>query len=161
MKTGMRSSYRVIEWDNGDDADLTNIIQPCPRAVLGNFVAIATCDSGPYTPTAAELAEGWLFVGNLAISPRVTAISQLPAPHFDEWYVYDRNTDLGLHRAFVNHAGFAPLNDRDPLTEEFWAQVARLNPKHVLGAGAPTLFLVTRDEEVYRAACRVIEASFE
>jgi hypothetical protein len=153
MRTGSRSGYWVIEWSDGYDAALEEIISLCPQIVLDQYVAIVSCDSGPYKPTAEELIDGWKTVGDLAVSPRIRIASTLPMPNFDEWYIYDRNIDLGVHRAFVNHGGFAPLNEGDSLTDGFWAQIERLKPDHVVGAGTPTLFLVTRDKEIYRSAC--------
>jgi hypothetical protein len=152
MRTGRRSGYWVVEWSDGCDANLADLVPFCPSVVLGQHVAIASCDSGHYRPTIEEIADGWLTMGGVGVSPKVKTVSSLPMPHFDEWYVYDRNFNLGYHRAFVNRLEFGPLNENDPETETFWAQIELLQPNHVVGAGAPVLFLVTRDEMIYRSA---------
>ncbi|MGI4813041.1 MAG: hypothetical protein ACRYGG_06870 [Janthinobacterium lividum] len=140
MRTGWRSGYWIIEWSDGSDASLEEITKLYPEIVLDRHVAIASCDSGPYKPTTEETAQGWKTAGDLAISPRVTAASILPTSHFDEWYVYDRDFDLGVHKAFVNFGGFGPLDEADERTEAFWTQLDQLQPIHVVGAGFPFSF---------------------
>ncbi|WP_120349274.1 hypothetical protein [Paraburkholderia fungorum] len=130
---------------------MDDLTQRCPQLLIGRYVAIASCDSGPYTPTADEFAAGWSKIEALAISPKVEAVSQLPAPGFDEWYVYDWSNGLAPHANFVNRWGFSALNSDDEYTNTFWDQVTRRAPLHVLGAGCPALFLVTRDEALFKA----------
>ncbi|VBB17106.1 hypothetical protein [Burkholderia stabilis] len=152
MRTGERAGYRIVEWADGTDGDLQSLVLRCPELVVGRHVAIASCDSGPYTPTVEELAAGWSRIGNLAVSPLVETTSQLPMPGFDEWYVYDRPDSFEPHANFVNRLGFSPLNVDDAYTDAFWRQVVKLAPLHVLGAGTPGLFLVTRDPALFQAA---------
>ncbi|MFM0080383.1 hypothetical protein [Paraburkholderia sediminicola] len=135
---------------------MDDLAQRCPQLLIGRYVAIASCDSGPYTPTDDEFAAGWSKIGALAISPKVETVSQLPTPGFDEWYVYDRKNGLAPHVNFVNRRGFSVLNSADEHTNTFWDQVMRRVPLHVLGAGCPTLFLITRDEALFRAITAVI-----
>jgi hypothetical protein len=156
MRTGRRSEYWIAEWSDGCDANLADLIPFCPSIVRGQHVAIASYDSGRYTPSKEEVAAGWRTLGDLAVSPKVTSVDSLPMPNFDEWYVYNRNVNLGPHRAFVNRLGFGPLSEQDPETKEFWDQVDLLQPNHVVGAGCPVLFLVTRDETIYQAALAAI-----
>lgn len=151
VRTGYRAGYWVAEWEDGTDACMDDLTQRCPQVVIGRYDAIASCDSGPYTPTGDEFKAGWRRFGALALSPKVRAVAELPTPGFDEWYVYDRNPELTPHANFVNTGGFSVLNSVKEDTNAFWDQVMRLTPLHVLGAGSPTLFLATRDEALFRA----------
>ncbi|WP_260436298.1 hypothetical protein [Burkholderia sp. Bp9143] len=153
-RTGERARYRIVEWNDGTDGAIEDLVLRCPELVLGRYVAIASCDSGPYTPTDEEFTAGWSKIGALAVSPLVTEVSQLPMPGFDEWYVYDRFIKFEPHANFVNRLGFSPLNVDDTYTEEFWKQVAKLEPQHVLGSGTPGVFLVTRDKTLFEAVNR-------
>ncbi|CAE6824552.1 hypothetical protein [Paraburkholderia haematera] len=153
-RTGERAGYRIVEWNDGTDGAIEDLVLCYPELVLGRYVAIASCDSGPYAPTDEEFTAGWSKIGALAVSPLVKVISQLPMPGFDEWYVYDRLLKLEPHANFVNRLGFSPLNVDDTYTEEFWRQVIKLEPLHVLGSGTPGLFLVTRDKTLFEAAAR-------
>lgn len=155
-RTGERAGYRIVEWNDGTDGAIEDLVLRCPELVLGRYVAIASCDSGPYTPTDEEFTAGWSKIGALAVSPLVKVVSQLPMPGFDEWYVYDRLIKFEPHADFVNRLGFSPLNVEDTCTEEFWRQVVKLEPLHVLGSGTPDLFLVTRDELLFQAAIREV-----
>jgi hypothetical protein len=136
---------------------MDDLTQRCPQLLIGLYVAIASCDSGSYTPTDDEVNAGWRRIGVLALSPKVQAVSQLPAPGFDEWYVYDRIQEPAHHTNFVNTWG-GPLSSGKENTNAFWDQVIRLNPLHVLGAGSSTLFLVTRDEALFRAITELARA---
>jgi hypothetical protein len=155
VRTGYRAGYWIMERDDGTDACMGDLVQHCAQSLVGRYVVIASCDSGSYTPTDDELTAGWRQVGALAISPKVETVSRLPTPGFDEWYVYDRNDEPAPHLNFVNRWGFSVLNSDDEHTAAFWDQITRLAPLHVLGAGCPTLFLVTRDEVLFKAIAAV------
>lgn len=155
MRTGSKSGYWVVEWADGFDPSLADLVPRFPEIVVGHRIAIASCDSGPFLPTRDELDEGWTMRNEVAISPILHDTSHLPMPGFDEWYVYDHEASMEDLRSFVNWLGFAPLNDENSETQDFWAQVERFRPLHVLGAGTPTMFFATRDEAVFRRVCNV------
>lgn len=150
MHTGSQAGYWVVEWTEDWDSSFNDLIGRFPEIVVGRYVAIASCDSGPYRPTDAEITAGWHDQHGMAVSPRISEISQLPMPGFDEWYVYDDSGAIDHCRAFVNHFGFAPLGASNTLANAFWSQVEICQPLHVLGAGTPTMFFVTRDEALFR-----------
>jgi hypothetical protein len=113
MRTGERAGYRIVEWVDGTDGAIEDLVECCPELLFGRYVAIASCDSGPYAPTGEEFTEGWCKFGELAVSPPVKAISELPMPGFDEWYVYDELIKFESHSNFVNRIGFSPLHAND------------------------------------------------
>lgn len=145
-----RPGYHVIVWADDFDPSLATLIASVPELVLGHRVAIASCDSGPFQVDEEDMAKGWAIIGRLAISPRVQSISDLPTPGFDEWYVYESDVPREEHASFVNHHDFSPFDENSKQTENFWKQVERFQPLHVLGAGASTMFLVTRDEAIHK-----------
>ena len=157
MRTSERTGYRIVEWSDGTDGDLKNLVLSCPELVLGRRVAIASCDSGPYRPTNEELAAGWSSTGGLAVSPIVKGVSQLPMPGYDEWYVYDTPIRFEPHANFVNRLGFSALNIDDEYTDAFWRQVVKLASLHVLGSGTPGLFLATRDHALFETALHAVK----
>jgi hypothetical protein len=150
--TGHRAGYLIVQWSNNWDPSLMDLLERVPGFVVGRRVAIASCDSGKYAPSAAELASGWEVVDRIAISPQVASASTLPMPGFDEWYVYDERPNAYAYKAFVNQFGFSPLAVEDPKVTEFWAQVDATRPLHVLGAGTPFMFVVTRDADLFGQA---------
>lgn len=150
MRTGFQSDYWVVEWTEGRDPSLKDLIDRFPEIVVGRYAVIVCSDSGSYRPTDAEIKAGWHGQHGMAISPQISEASQLPMPGFDEWYVYDNFGAIGHCRAFVNHFGFAPLDASNDLTNAFWSQVEACQPLHVLGAGTPTMFFLTRVEALFK-----------
>lgn len=147
---GHKLEYSVVQWSYDWDPSLFDLLDRMPELVLGRYVVIASCDSGPYKPTDAELECGWEVVNGVAISPNIVRVSDLPTPGFDEWYVYEERPRTYCYHASVNHFGFAPLPP-DQATG-FWAQIEAALPLHVLGAGTPTMFLATRDRKSFDQA---------
>lgn len=147
---GHRLKYSVVQWSYDWDPSLFDLLERMPELVLGRHVVIASCDSGSYRPSEAELESGWEFVDGFAVSPKIAVASDLPTPGFDEWCLYEERPVRRSYRSSVNHFGFAPLPP-DKATD-FWAQVETALPLHVLGAGTPTMFLATRDRNSFDRA---------
>jgi hypothetical protein len=150
MRTGFRSGYWVVEWADEFDPNLADLVIRFPEMVRGNRVAISSYDSGPFEPTQAEYANGWVKKNDVAISPIIDDASDLPTPGFDEWYVYVGEVPEESLRSFVNRWGFAPLNESNEECQDFWGQVEKCQPLHVIGAGTPTMFFATQDEAMFR-----------
>ncbi|MDD1015201.1 hypothetical protein [Pseudomonas rubra] len=148
LHTGSRLGYSALDWNEGYDVNLRDVIRQHPQLVLGRYVAIAWSDSGRYHLSDAEIAGGWQPVGDLAISPMVTDIAQLPTPGFDEWYVFERLPDMTTLSRFSSAIAFQPFGDGAKV-DEFWSQIADLRPVHALLGGCPSLLLITRDTAVY------------
>lgn len=152
---GRKEEYWVITWADGFDPSLRDLLPFVPEAVLGHRILIASIDSGQFKPTPEELNGGWSMHGQQAVSPLIRDLSVLTAVGFDEWYVYEGDVPSQNHKAFVNRYGFSPLDPSCVEADEFWEQVTRFRPLHVLGAGTPTMFLVTRDERIYAQASKI------
>lgn len=152
MLTELRSGYLIVQWSFDGDPSLDDLLEELPELVLGRYVQIASCDSGPYNPTLSELSTGWELTGNIATSPKIKAISDLPTPGFDEWYVYEEKPMPYEYRHFVNTAEFSPLTSNKEELNAFWSQIEATRPLHFIGAGTPNMFLVTRDKTLLQGA---------
>ena len=155
INKGSQAGYWVVTWADGFDPSLDDLLPHLPEAVVGHRVLIASFDSGQFAPIQEELDNGWSLQGSQAVSPRIQSAADLPAVGFDEWYVYEGKVPPEHHKAFVNRFGFSPIDPACMEANEFWEQVKRFQPLHVLGAGTPTMFLVTRDEQTYARAVEV------
>lgn len=154
MKQTERHGYWAVEWSAAWDPSLADVIRLAPALVLGKRIAITSCDSGPYVPSQEERRDGWRLVETTAISKAITRPAELPAPGFDEWYIFDSMPQLIPKRNHVNQYGFSVLDDGDA-AESFWKQVTVTKPLHVLGAGTPNMFFVSRDREIFQQVLRL------
>ncbi|MEE4071419.1 hypothetical protein [Pseudomonas viridiflava] len=111
-------------------------------------MAIAWLDSRRYNLSAAEMGRGWQRIGDLAISPMVTDVDQLPTPGFDEWYIFERLPDRMSLTKFGSAIAFLPFGESDK-ADQFWAQIEGLQPTHALLGACPSLLLITRDTALY------------
>lgn len=142
-----KAGYWVLQWSTQWDPSLSDLAKAAPHLVIGNYVAITSCDSGLYRPSEEELAIGWRAESLATISPRIGRLDELPTPGFDEWYVFDHSPTSIPGRNHVNRFGFSILAD-DESSRSFWSQVKATQPVHALGCGTPNMFLVTRDETI-------------
>lgn len=153
MRTGERSGYWIVQWSEDTDPSLADVLTKVPKLVLGRYVAIVSCDSGRYRPDEKELKKGWSMLNGTALSPKIDSVTALPTPGFDEWYVYEDKPTTCPDCAFVNEYDFSPLDSYEEVLDQevldqFWLQVEMTKPLHVLGAGTPNIFVVTRDPEI-------------
>lgn len=149
MKDAKRFGYWIIQWSEAWDPSLTDLLRVAPELVVGRQIAITSCDSGPYMPSEDEQNAGWRLFKTTAISKEVVQPSELPAPGFDEWYVFNSTPQVVPLRNHVNRYNFSVLDECDA-TELFWEQIRIAQPLHVLGAGTPNIFLITRDWEIFK-----------
>lgn len=153
MRTGHKFGYWVVEWSDDFDQSLWDFVSQFPEIVLGKRVAITSFDSGSVAPSQDEYAKGWEKRGDVAISPVVKNVEDVPSAGFDEWYVYPSDVSNAPTQSFVNHWGFAPLDESNAQIESFWTQVVSCQPLHVIGEGAPTMFFATKDQAVFEEVC--------
>lgn len=159
MRTGYKSGFWVVEWSDDLDQSLWKFVSQFPEVVLGKRVAITSFDSGPLVPSQDEYANGWEKRGDVAISPVVESIEDVPSAGFDEWYVYSSEVSNAPTQSFVNYSGFAPLDEASAQVDDFWTQVVNCQPLHIIGEGDPTMFFATRDQAVFEKVCSSTEMS--
>ncbi|MES2934032.1 MAG: hypothetical protein V4805_11165 [Pseudomonadota bacterium] len=157
MHIDSRSGYRIVQWGYDFDPSLSALVTRFPELVIGHFVAIASCDSGPYSPTKLERQAGWKTDCGIAVSPLIDKSSTLPMPGFDEWYIYKEAHSIPFCNSFVNQFGFSPIHSETKILDAFWSQVELCHPLHILGAGTPNMFFITRDEALFK---RVIDVQY-
>ncbi|HVO81564.1 MAG TPA: hypothetical protein VMT28_12585 [Terriglobales bacterium] len=161
-------SQGLYEWLAIDHPQL-DLLQICPEIVLGKYVAITSIDSGVLIPNETEKAAGWESRGNIAYSPKVQAVENLPRAGWDEWYVFANPTDLGTShleenifevpeeqgqvRVFVNYCFALHIPEMNDLATLFWRQMEWIRPESYLAdndyltfvSANRTLFAAVRD----------------
>jgi hypothetical protein len=141
FKVGSQGDYEWLVTD--EDFDLLGV---CPEIVLGKYVAVTSIDSAALTPTDNETAAGWQSRAEIAYSPKIQKVEDLPREGWDEWYIFNAPTDLGTSRLAENifevpheqghlsvlvNYGFAlhPPDRAKHLADLFWPQMARIRPE--------------------------------
>jgi hypothetical protein len=146
-------THETYNWLCTRDHDLDDILRDCPQAVLGKYVAVTSCDSGPLVLSYDEKASGWEVRDNIAYSPAVVDVAKLPHELYDEWYVSPSPMNLG-HLSpqgknifespigegelftFVNFGGFALHRTEDHhLADLFWKQLNVVRPELFIADG--------------------------
>jgi hypothetical protein len=147
---------------------LEDVLQRCPEVVVGKSVAVVACDSGSFLPDDGEISCGWNSRNGIAYSPVIPDVATLPQVGFDEWYVFDKNVDLGqldpqemsvfdaplvegsVYR-FVNFGGFR-LDSPEwaSITNLFWKQFDWIRPQSYVAEGT-SLTIVTADRRLFAA----------
>ena len=94
--TGVHGSY---EWLSTDEHSIDELMRVSPTAVLGRYLAVTSCDSGPLTLTDEQKSCGWANRGGIAHSPRIDSLGMVSVHGlYDEWYVFNAPADLGAIR---------------------------------------------------------------
>jgi hypothetical protein len=149
---------------------LGDLIDHCPHVLLGRYLAVATLDARPFTPTEEESKAGWTGHNGVGYSPRLTNLTNLPWEQDDEWYLFTQPTTIGPLERFVNWGGFSLrdpqhlLDEADPtwdligiketadltrqVQERFWRQIERIAPESYIAHGYRFIFVST-DSQVY------------
>ena len=167
-------SHGPFQWLTTGQHDLGTVLQLCPQAFLGKYVAVTSFDSGPLVPKDEELSLGWQTRNHIAYSPEIKSVEKLPYGYcggFDEWYVFNASTDLGRlvegnifeaqlqsgHVAvFVNYGGFAlhaPM--MQDLLDLFWPQLERISPESYVADG-DVLNFVSRDKDLFASVLQTL-----
>jgi hypothetical protein len=149
---------------------LDELIQLCPQAFSGKYVAVTSLDSGPLFLTEKDKQTGWQSRNEIAYSPPVQSPQELRRGGFDEWYIFDSPKDLGglrrgnifeapatsgLISVFVNYGDFAPYNSElDALIVLFWKQLDQIQPQSYVAEGNAGLTFVTRDKLLFVSVCQ-------
>ena len=164
-------SHDIYEWLVTDlDFDL---IEVCPDIVIVKYVAVTSIDSGIFEPTEKELAAGWHMQQNIAYSPKIRDIHDLPRAGWDEWYIFQNPTDIGTSHIkenifevphdqghvsdFVNYNFALDRPGLKTLVDLFWPQIARLQPESFIADGGYYLNFVTLNKALFAAVRTVVE----
>lgn len=158
LRTGAHGAYYTLEWNSGGDVNLGAFLRQLPQIVVDRYVAIAWSDSARYSLTAAQIQLGWQDGNELALSPLITDIVQLPTPGFDEWYIFEHLPDRTKLSEFKSAIAFQPFANGVE-ADEFWSQVESLQPEHALLGASPSLLLITRDKALYERILALYYAS--
>jgi hypothetical protein len=147
---------------------LADVLRLCPEIVVNKYVAVTACDSGPFRLGDAEKASNWESRNDIAYSPLIQRVSELPQAGFDEWYVFDEPAELGqlnpqdvslfeapigrghVHR-LVNFGGFGLHEPKwVPVIDLFWKQFDWICPNTYIAEGT-SLTIVTADKSLFEA----------
>jgi hypothetical protein len=116
----MWQSYSWFEWET---ATLAELVQACPRLIVGQRVVVAAYDSGPLELAEEETDRGWRREGAVAISPVIrSATREIPVGEYDEWWVFETlPTDLVAIEPVVNYSSFRlACREPDPTSNKTW-----------------------------------------
>ncbi len=140
-------SQGVYEWLVTDQP--FDLLEICPEIALGKYIAITSIDSGTCVPTEKEVAAGWESRNKIAYSPRIENVESIAREGWDEWYIFDSPTDLGISHldenifevpqvqghlsVLVNYRLALHLPDMKVLATLFWQQMERIRPESYVG----------------------------
>jgi hypothetical protein len=128
MQTGQMDKF---QWLESPTFDISEVIKHCPEVLVGKFVVISCCDSGPLQLSPEEIGKGWSQHGELAITSRLTDLFDLPFDNNDEWYVLPEFRVPQIADTFVNYDLFR-LSDADQYVQNVISSVG--DQADVLGA---------------------------
>ena len=164
-------SQGLYEWLVTDQQ--IDLLQLCPEVVLGKYIAVTSIDSGPLVPTDEETAAGWETRGNIAYSPKVQHIKDLPRAGWDECYIFNETTDLGASHleenvfevppqqghvsVFVNYCFALHQSDWKDLATLFWQQMALIRPESYV-ADNHYLNFVSMNKTLFASVCDAVKA---
>jgi hypothetical protein len=169
MTIGSHDNY---EWLVSDH-DLHTLLERCPEVVVGKYIAITSFDSGPLVPNDDEQAAGWMNEGNIAYTPEIQSVENLPHELYDEWYVFreprrigtlvtaEKNIFEGPLRpghveAFVNFGAFhLHKPDMKALADLFWEQLPWISPESYIADGE-CLIYVSSNKELFAKARKAL-----
>lgn len=162
--TGTRDSYH---WLSTTEHGISNLLAVCPTVVLGKYLAVTSCDSGPLPLDDVQKLGGWEQRGGIAYSPRIESLDMVPAHDlYDEWYIFGVPFDLGIIRqgnifdhpislghveVFVNFYGFSlDAPEVQDLVSRFWRQLEWIRPEAYVAQGDyGFMTFVTREAELF------------
>jgi len=141
LTSGAQAGY---EWLVSDEE--FDLLQLCPELVVGKYLAITSIDSGSLVPDEEHMAAGWQNRRNIAYSPKIQRVAEIPCAGWDEWYIFDKPVDdLGTSHleenifevpreqghvsVFVNYGFALHPPERAHLASLFWPQIERIRPE--------------------------------
>ena len=166
---GAHDSY---EWLVTEHA-LEDVLSICPELVVGKYLAITAADSGDLVPDSQQMAAGWKNSGRIAYSPKITSLNVLHQEGWDEWYVFERETNLGRIAdnanifesaikqgevwRFVNFNLGLHKTEMDSLATLFWEQLETIHPQVYIADSDYYLTIVSSVKPLIGAARNAIK----
>lgn len=169
LAAGSHGEYEWLVTDENFD-----LLQLCPEVVQGKYVAVTSIDSGELIPTEQETAAGWQRREKIAYSPKIRNQEELPRGGWDEWYIFNAPTDLGIshlaenifevplqegHLSVLVNYCFAlhPPERAKGLADLFWPQLVRIRPESYV-ADNDYLTFVTMNKTFFARVHDVVNA---
>jgi hypothetical protein len=143
--TGKHGDYFWVEWSEDFLGDL---LFAFPQIVLKKYLVNTSFDSGSLVLAPTETEHGWRKHNELALSPAIKEVSQIPKDQYDEWYIFTSPATFDNYEVFINYGGFSLHNFFLEHQERFWQQIERLAPESFLAEG-DNLICITRNESLY------------
>ncbi len=136
------------------------------------YLAIVCFDSGLLNLVSEEKALGWHEKDNIAYSPKLTnsLIENLPTEQYDQWCLFNTQTEFSGMTGFVNYGSFTLTSRREDLVtadpswdkigirkqiehleqllEQFWDEMSRINPQNVILDGDRFIFVSKNIDEI-------------
>ena len=150
-------THGPYHWFQSASLSFRELLVHVPDLLRQRHVAVTASDGGPLPLNESELASGWSVAGDVAISPLIEHIDEVPFDEYDEWYVFVARPQLEQPSVFVNYGGFSlrdPAYILDQLEptwdralaehhhrvqlgrqEQFWSQLLQFDPESFLSAG--------------------------
>jgi hypothetical protein len=175
-RTAVTGSHGAYQWLTTWQHDLDTLLQRCPQAVVGKYVAVTSLDSGAMALTDAEERDGWQSRNEIAYSLKIqsarncrTERSPGGCAGFNEWYVSNSPFNLGeiWHGSvfeapitpgqvcrFVNFGRSFALHDPEmaTLVSLFWKQLDWIQAESYIADADIFLTFVSRNEDIFVAA---------
>jgi hypothetical protein len=163
LATGRHAAY---QWLSTTRHTIDDLLRVSPAVVLGKFLAVTSCDSGPLLLTDEQKSCGWVCRGEVAYSPRIESLNMVPLHGlYDEWYVFKAPAELGTIRdgnifdfpvsprhleVFVNFGFVKDAPEMEDLVSRFWQQLEWIRPEaYVAESDFGFLTFVARDSELF------------
>jgi hypothetical protein len=167
---GAHDSY---EWLVTEHA-LEDVLSICPELVLGKYLAITAADSGQLVPDGEQIMAGWKNSGGIAYSPKITSLNLLEPEGWDEWYVFEKETNLGRIAKganifespmaqgevwqFVNFNLGLHRTEMDSLAKLFWEQIEKIHPQVYIADSDYHLTIVSNVKPRFTAVQKAVKA---
>ncbi len=146
---------------------LSTLLDQVPEIVVGKYVGVSAFDGQPMEITKNELRNGWEMQGQLALSPVVRRVTELPHNQLDEWFTFLTMEPFTVNERFVRCGGFSlvepagdnpflPASARQTMGSDtaqgqrqkrFWQQINAVRPESYI-AESDKLIVVSRNPEV-------------
>lgn len=164
-QSGLQGKYHWFDLPEHQLA-LDELESLCPSFLRGKQIVCSCWDSGPLVPTGDEVRAGWTRQGELAVSPIIDKVGQVPwGDGYEEWFVAPEHIELIDFHGFVNRAIFRLgaaiepdhdttwcsklevdyLEDLEELQRAFWEHIETVMPETWIGDGH-RFSVITRHE---------------